>query len=322
MKKYLFILLILAMVFSFSGCGGSVSTMESAPSEDSGTYGQDSADMAKNEAGAVEESAEADSDGSGTAYQGAVIPGSGFVASPAQKIIFSSDISLETEKFDDTMAKIDIKVKETGSYIESSSISGTGKNDYDLRYASLIIRVPSGKFDQMKKAAEEWGTVTSSSTASQDVTKQYVDTEARIKTLKIQEERLLLLLGKAEKLEDIIVLEGRLSELRFEIESYTGTLQALDALVDYATIGVSVREVKSETYIPENFGQKLLEAVKDSIRQLGMALEGILITLIYLTPYIVLLIVLAIIIRKTGAIGKLFGNRHKKSDGSDRTPKL
>jgi len=331
MKRRLLIIMALIMILLLASCGSPRTTEESPPSQGSGSAGQsaDSSYMdeeaAPGEYGeAVNGSEQEGADGDAVLDKSSGLPGGGFALSPEQKIIFTGDISLETEKFDETMAKIDLKVRETGSYIESSSLSGTGKSEYDLRYASMVLRVPKDRFEQVLKAAEEWGTVISSNTSSQDVTRQYIDTEARIKTLKVEEERLLLLLGKAEKLEDIIVLEGRLSDIRLQIESYTGTLQQLDALVDYATISVMVREVRSETYVPQNFGQRLLETIRSSLRQLGLAIENAIVALIYLLPYIILAAIIAIVIKKKGWAGKLLKRKSKKDgkeSGGDQQPK-
>jgi hypothetical protein len=328
MKKLLAILLIITLVLSAAGCAVSSTENTGSTSENFGTADQAAPEETLAGPATIENQDSKAMGGSEsvadptavydkTTASDARMPGNGFVLSPDQKIIFNCNLTLETEKFNESLNKIDLKVKETGSYIESSGISGTGKTEYDLRYASFVIRVPAAKFDDMKKAAEDWGSVISSNTSSQDVTKQYIDTEARVKTLKLQEERLLMLLGKAEKLEDIIVLEGRLSEIRLQIESYTGSLQELDALVDYATITVAIQEVQSETFVPQNFGQRLLETIRESFGKLSQYAEKTLFVLIYLMPYALLAMVLVLIFRKMKLGGRWIkrkGNEEERSE--------
>ena len=76
-------------------------------------------------------------------------------------------------------------------------------------------------------AAGEIGNVTSSGKSAQNVTSQYTDYEARLKSLYLQEERLLEMLGKATDLDSLITLEARLSEVRYEIERIERDLRHL-----------------------------------------------------------------------------------------------
>ncbi len=308
MKKFLVMLLTILLISSMVACASQKAESIASPGVSSGPV----ADTAQGAPTATEAVPTPSKDGS-------ILPelSNGFALGSTQKIIFRSDMMLETENFDETLKKIDAKVKETNSYYESSNISGDIRYAEDLRYASLIIRVPANRFEEMKKEAVNWGHMISSNTSSQDVTKQYIDTEARLKALKIQEERLLALLSKAVKLDDIILLESRLSDVRYQIENYTGSLSELDALVDYATIALNVQEVKTVTVNPENFGQKLFEAFKDSMRQIGKLAEGGLIALIYLIPYIIIIIIILLIIKKSGILTK----KNQKSENDEERKK-
>ena len=53
-----------------------------------------------------------------------------------------------------------------------------------------------------------------------DVTLRYVDVDSHKKALETEQERLLALLEKAENVEDIITIENRLSDVRYELENY------------------------------------------------------------------------------------------------------
>jgi hypothetical protein len=238
----------------------------------------------------------------------------GFVPGTSQKIIFRSDMYLETVDLDKTLTKINDQVLSVRGYIESSSVNGNRNDENNPRYASYVIRVPGNQFEAVKKAAGTWGTVISESTSSQDVTRQYIDTEARVKTLKVQEERLLALLTKAQKLDDIILLEGRLSEIRLQIESFTGSLSELDALVDYATLSLNITEVKEIAVVPQNFGERILETIKDSLKQFGLITENGVMAVIYLLPYVLIVIILVLVIRRIGFLPKGF---RRKGQGAE-----
>ena len=88
--------------------------------------------------------------------------------------------------------------------------------------------------------------------------------EARLKSLKLQEERLLTILSKAELLQDIIELERELSNVRYEIENYTGTLKKWDNLIEYSKVTIDVyevHEIKEEEPIPITSTRKASQTV-------------------------------------------------------------
>ena len=214
------------------------------------------------------------------------------------KIIYKSEISLQTKDFDETAQNIENKVSEVEGYIESSSIEGRGIHEHDPRYAHYVLRIPKEKFEYIKKTAENWGNVRSIHTNSEDVTESYYDIEAKLETKYIQEERLLELLKNADKVEDIIALGRELQEVRYQIENNTVTLRKMDSLIDYSTITVYVYEVKEVTVVPNTFSKEIKEAVKDSGKLFTDFLQNVVISLIYLMPYLVLLIIIILLLRK------------------------
>jgi len=316
-KKILAVILIVMMVFSIAGCSAkSVSSGSSDPAM--------APDVAENYQSSDEASYDKSTEDSGLVNPSAPQPYDpigGFVAGTSQKIIFRSDMSLETEDLDLTLTKVNDQILAVRGYIESSSISGSRDDENNPRYAAFVIRVPGNQFEAIKKAAGSWGTIISENTSSQDVTRQYIDTEARVKTLKVQEERLLALLSKAQKLDDIILLESRLSEIRLQIESFTGSLAELDSLVDYATLSLSIREVKEIAVIPQNFGERVLETIKASLEQFGQLTENGIMAIIYLLPYVLILIILALVIRRSGFLPKGFRRNGRGREDDQLKPK-
>jgi hypothetical protein len=292
MKKLIVSLLIISTVFIISACGAAtVSDSQSATNnnvtDQKAKYGE-----AGSEAPTLYDS---------SSPEGVVDQFNGsFALAQGQKIIFTADITMETKDFDKAITDLKRLIQESKGYIVSSSVNGSKVDENNLRNASFTIKIPQSLFENSKDKIEELGNVTSSYTQSQDITKQFVDTEARIKTLKVQEERMLTLLTKAEKMEDIIALESRLSELRLEIESYTGSLNEMEAQTDYGTINVYVSEVKELTSASDGFMDNLLNAIKGSWKSILIALEGGIIGLIYAAPYIILVAIIIIVVRRMG----------------------
>ena len=236
----------------------------------------------------------------------------GFAISTSNKIIFNGNISLETMQFDKTISDLKYLILSNKGYIESSSINGNQYNLENLRNASLTIKIPQASFDSTLEKIGSLGNVISSSTSSQDITKQFIDTEARIKTLKIEEERMLSLLGKATKLEDIIMLEDRLSQIRLEIENYTGSLKEMQALTDYGTINVYIGEVKELTTNESGFGSSIALALQDSLKNILKVFEAGIVGIIYIIPYLIILLIIGILLNKFGLFNRFKVNKATK----------
>jgi len=235
-----------------------------------------------------------------------------------EKIIKSAYLGIETLEFDVLTNNITGKVNMMGGYIESSNIQGIPKGAMSgsSRRAHFVIRIPSKKFEHFINEVGELGNLITKEIGGENVTSQYFDTQARIKSLTIQEERLLSILEKAELLQDIIELESELSRVRYEIENYTGTLKRLDQLVDYSSISLDiyeVKELKSTDPDPDTLGDRLVQAFKQSLKNLSEFFENLIIFLVAVLPYLILLIPFAWIAWMV--LARIIGNRSKNRKG-------
>jgi hypothetical protein len=126
------------------------------------------------------------------------------------------------------------------------------------------------------------GSVLESNSQGTDITDQYYDSETRIKTLKVQEQTLLDILAKATKLEDVITLESRISEVRYEIEKHENTLKNYDRLVAFSRITIYISEVddKTETKpVPKTLNERVSGSFKQSLDDLRTGFEDFLVWL-------------------------------------------
>ncbi len=115
------------------------------------------------------------------------------------------------------------------------------------RSASYTLRIPSDKLDEFIDVVETLGNVTYKNESVDDVTLRYVDVDSHKKALETEQERLLALLEKAENVEDIITIENRLSDVRYELENYEIQIRLLDNQIDYSTVYVDISEVSRVT---------------------------------------------------------------------------
>ena len=90
--------------------------------------------------------------------------------------------------------------------------------------------------------------------STQDVTSAYVDVEARLKSLKLQEERLYAMMEQAGDLETLLAIQNQLTEVQYQIESYTAPQRTYDDLISYSTVDVTVDSLR---YLPNDlpYGQ-------------------------------------------------------------------
>ncbi len=146
-------------------------------------------------------------------------------------------------------AELLTSIQSVGGYVGgyNESVDGLGR-----RTITVQIRVPADKFDESLAKLDPLGKVLDKQVTTQDVTEEYVDTDARSRNLKATEERLLDHLNRAGKLEDILRIEQEISRVREQIERLDGRLRFLNNRVQYSTISVTLSEApKAEPVVPE-----------------------------------------------------------------------
>lgn len=181
--------------------------------------------------------------------------------SESEKLIRTVTMSLQTKEFETLLSYLDAKVAELGGYIQNSQIYGNSMDTYGYRSASMTFRIPQNKLDMFVSGVGENATVVRKSENAENVTLQYADTEARLTALKIEQERFLALLEKADSVDSIIAIEQHLTELRYEIESHASILKVYDNKVSYSTVTLDISEVNRITPVEQN--PTLLTRMKD-----------------------------------------------------------
>ena len=219
-----------------------------------------------------------------------------------EKVITTVYIDFETTEFEKINESLDILIKKYQAYVENSNMDyNKYYNNKSYRNGSYIIRVPRDKVLAFKSELNGIGNIISESTTKEDVTKQYRDTESRLKVIEVKEERILALLAKAEKIEDIIKLEDQLSETIYEKENLKASLISIDDKVDFSTLEINIQEVEkltSQDTVETNFGTRLSNAFKDSLFFFKKTLEKLIIFLIYILPFAAIVGILAHFIAK------------------------
>ena len=206
-----------------------------------------------------------------------------------RKWVITMSLTAETENLTDAMGLLAEKIQASGGYVESQSISGTAVNSGRSPSAYITVRVPAEQLDSFVEDVSGMTNVVSSSRYVEDITLSYTDTEGRVKALKTEEARLLELMEQAQTMSDLLEIEERLTEVRYQLENYTSTLRLYDNQVDYATLDLTLREVAKFTP-PEKqgFWEKVTSGLADSIVDLGQGMVDFAAWVLIELPYLVL----------------------------------
>lgn len=169
-----------------------------------------------------------------------------------------------------------------GGYVVSSYISGTDEN---IR-GYISIRVPDEMFDTAIDSLRALSVrVSSEETDTQDVTEEYIDLRARLSNAEATEQQYLVLLQKAEDVEDILQIYDKLSEVRSKIEQLKGQIQYLERTTSMSYIGISLAPEASTKPLASIWSA--LEVLKSAVRGLvstAQVLASIAIWLVIFIP--------------------------------------
>ncbi|MCL1983012.1 MAG: DUF4349 domain-containing protein, partial [Clostridiales bacterium] len=212
----------------------------------------------------------------------------------SDKLIYTAEVSIESLDFDETITSFLELAKEYKAFFESTYVSGMINVDAKAsqpRYANYTVRVPKGHFQDMLDRFYEIGNVIYSRSHAENITTQFLDTESRLNTYRIEETRLLAMLEKTDTVDDMIKIESRLSDVRYQIESLTTTLRNWQSQVDYSTIELSIREVaKISEAAPfqQTYSQELKSGVAASFYAIGEFFKQLFKYVVVLSPLLLI----------------------------------
>lgn len=255
------------------------------------------------------------------------------VAESGRKLIKNVRLELQTLEFEEMISGLTARVQEIGGYIQDSSLYGSSYNYSSSRSADYTVRIPVDQLDEFVEVVSGLGNVTYKNESVEDVTLEYVDTESRKKSLETEQERLIELLSQAESLEDILAIESKLSEVRYELENYGSRLRYLDNQIDYSTVYVNIQEVERITEVRERtYFEEIADRFGDSLYTVFRGLRGFSIGLLGSLPILAVwaavLAAAVLIIRKIfyrkkkdRTQKKRWWEKRKKNDPADIPPK-
>lgn len=273
MKKTVSFIVCLLLLLGLTACGaatgGSYKTEAAAP-------------MAMNAAAPMEE----------MAMDAALSEGAAETSSTAlpqnRKWIITVYMDAETEDLDTAITDIDAHITGMGGYVEDQRVyNGSTYASHRYRNANLTVRIPAEKVDEFTEKVAGIANVVSKEKNLEDITLSYTATESRMKALQTEEARLLELLAEAETMSDLLEIEARLTDVRYELESVTSQLRLYNNQVDFATIHLSLSEVQEYTPVEEpTFFERIRSTFSDALEGLGDGIVNITVFLVGNSPYL------------------------------------
>lgn len=232
-----------------------------------------------------------------------------------RKLIRTVDLYTETEQYDDLLAALEVQIASLGGYVEYRyQYNGNvyENRTYLRRSSTLTVRIPSDRLDEFITRVGESSNIVNKEERVEDVTLRYVDLESHRNALVTEQERLLELLEQAETVEDLITIESRLSQVRYELESMESQLRTLMNQVSYSTVYLSIQEVQRLSPTEEvTIWGRMRQGLADSFYNLGMGFQNGFVGFVINLPYIVLWLIVIVILFFVGRLlWRLFKKRY------------
>ncbi|MGZ9585056.1 DUF4349 domain-containing protein [Paenibacillus marinisediminis] len=221
----------------------------------------------------------------------------GIVEAPTQmnrKLIYKANLVMEVKGYEEAKQRINDIVHLAGGYTLQYNDQ---VSEYE-RGGTFVFKVPSSGFqsvlDQINKLEH---LRFERSYSANDVTEEYVDLESRLKARRVNESRLLSYMEKATTTEDLLELSNQLAAEQEVIEQIVGRMRYLDNNVEMSTIELRMYEtVKApkQDILTATFGEKISSTLKDSLEALLAVVQGVILIIVALAPFLIVILLLAI----------------------------
>lgn len=292
MKKLAILAAAILLCASLVSCGAAAGKNESYRDSSDLYYAETTA--ANYDIGYLEPSASADS------YKSENTDSAGMPsANPVreEKLVYTASVTLESEDFEAASDALHQKIASLGGIIVSENAYNLNKKGYGGRSMDMTVRIPQENYETFLAGLSDICNVAAVNRYVENLTERYYDNENRLKSYRIQEERLFAMLEKAESVTEMLEIESRLCDVQYQIEALTNTQRTIDNDVRYSTFNLTLTEVKKfTTPEPETFGDKFKEAVGGSVESFGVFSENLLFFFIYVLPYLLCVAVVVVIV--------------------------
>ena len=238
-------------------------------------------------------------------------------ATVSEKKIRTVRMTLECKNLENASQGLKERVKAQGGYIESEDY--TASTQYNSSKTMVFtLRIPKENVDSFLDFLNGEGRILSKSENLEDVRLQYWDTKSHIKALETEQERILALMEKAETIDQLIALESRLTDIRYQLESYNSEILDYDNRINFSTIYLELQESidgKLNNTKAYTFSDKVRDGFYRNLFGIQLFFSGIAVfTLVYIPQlFAVLLVILALVLLNKRLNAKAKVQKEKES---------
>jgi hypothetical protein len=218
-----------------------------------------------------------------------------------RKILKNAEVTMEVGSPVEAQRKVSLIAGNRGGFVVTSESKQRDTNDPNNRELDIaqVIRVPSSQFESSLEEIRGIGTrILQDKESGQDVTEEFIDLEARIKTQKALEAQFLEIMRQAVKVPDALEVQRQIAEVRTEIEKLEGRKRFLDNRSSLSTITINLQSLRPIIASTSGFGQTLKDSVSDGVAvATGIVIFLIRFTIIMIPVFFLLLLPGGILIR-------------------------
>jgi hypothetical protein len=208
-----------------------------------------------------------------------------------RKIIRNANLELEMASPEEAQQKITAIANNKKGFVITSTKSNANSKVNGQNQVSMTIRVPADKFqeslEEIRKTADR---IIVETVTGQDVTEEFVDIQARLKTKKALEERYLEIMKQAKSVADALEVERQLGEIRTQIEQIEGRKRFLENQASLSTINVELRTPVAISGSSTGFFYELKQAISDGFEAALTFILVLVRVLIALLPFLILIV--------------------------------
>lgn len=230
-------------------------------------------------------------------------------AAADRKIIRNADLTMEVSSTTDTQHRIVSIAEAHGGFVVTSEAKQREstepiKRTLDVR---LVVRIPENRFgsalDQIRGLTSN---LTEEKVSGQDVTEEFIDLEARIRTQRALELQFLEIMKQARKVEDALEVQRQIADVRTDIEKLEGRKRFLENRASLSTIVVTLEGPRQIIVNTSSFGRSLRESVSEGV-DFGSGL------LLFLVRFVIIMVPVTIfLLLPAGLVLRYFVRRAKR----------
>ncbi len=233
----------------------------------------------------------------GSAGDSAIRTSSSVFSAPAYaqeakpKIIYTGTVELKVSNLPDSAEAVLEMLPRFQGYLSERNDSTTGT----FQFVTLTVRIDSARLNGFLDEVKKLGEVLKFSLAGQEVTEEYMDLEARLKQLRLSEERLLEIMRKSGKLTELLEVERELTNKQIEIERIMGRLRYLDDRISYSTVTITLSTETPPVQIAGfnwGFGDTFKSAYVSLKTFVRGFLKGVIWILVYSPIWVAILVII------------------------------